>query len=55
MKEIAEKYPKFWADYVEFRFNIRRLIGTLENANQMLKNLSFLHHFGYLMLEYFPK
>ena len=53
MKEISERFPKFWADFISQKFDASDeyywlLVDTPEKAK-------FNALFGYLVLKYFPK
>ena len=49
MKEIAEKYPKFWEDYDEWLHDTQNLYEWMDEDDGLPA------HFGFLILEYFPK
>ena len=50
MKEIAEKYPKFWEDFLDWMY-------LYDNKNPVVHGPTFDLNcaFGYLVLEYFPQ
>ena len=52
MKEISERFPKFWADYHNWW---EEYVEGVHESSFYAQELTFKTHFGYLVLEYFPK
>ena len=55
MKEIADKYKKAWELYLINLLKSTGVKGNLESMKSSQHLMSFNHHFGYLVLEFFPE